>query len=177
MGARIRTVAVVLVVLAVGTFLGSMLSQWWAAPDARAGGVLPVRVPRERVRVEVLNGAGKEGLARSATDLLRDDGFDVVYYGNAVDFGNESSVIVDRVGRVELARSVADALGVRRVRSEPDSNLYLDVTVVLGEDWAPPAPAPADTVTGPPWWDFRRWILKEGDQPSGPLADPPSPGG
>lgn len=176
MGGRVRGVAAIVVVLAVGAFLGSAAEQWW-----RDGGSTPATTTPpsalvdERVRVEVLNGAGEPGWAREATGWLRDRGFDVVDYGNADSFEHDTSVVLDRVDRPDLARSVADALGITVVRSEPDSNLYLDVSVVLGEDWEPPAagPAPAEE---PAWWDVRRFFRSEdGGEAVGPperLADP-----
>ena len=119
-------------------------------------------VVRERVRVEVLNGGGHPGAAREATDQLRDLGFDVVFFGNAGSFDQDSSVVLDRMGRVEAARDVADALGIRNVRSEPDSNLYLDVSVVLGMEWMPAPPLGAEQATTPvwPWWDPRGWVRR-----------------
>jgi hypothetical protein len=114
-------------------------------------------------------------MARTATDALRDRGFDVVFYGNARDFSSDSSVVLDRVGRPDLAAEVADALGIPNVLSQPDSNLYLDVTVVLGEDWS------RETDTGVarpvllPWWNPRRWWQPKEEyapRPSGPLVDP-----
>lgn len=105
-----------------------------ASPDA---GSEHVTIPTESVRVEVLNGAGVEGLARSATHRLRDAGFDVVYFGNAAGFGRERTQVIDRVGRPQFARAVARALGGGEVSSEPDADLYLEVTVILGADWSP----------------------------------------
>ena len=98
----------------------------------------PVQRPEGRVRVEVLNAGGVGGLARDATDYLRDEGFDVVYFGNADAFGRDSTLVFDRVNRLETARAVADALGIDNVVSEPDSNRYVDVSVWLGSTWTPP---------------------------------------
>lgn len=97
-----------------------------------------------RIRVEVLNGAGVDRLAQQATEHLRQLGFDVVYYGNAEDFERDSSVAIARIDSVEPARRVADALGLRQVVHQPDRNLYLDVTVVLGRDWGDPGELAAD---------------------------------
>ena len=47
-------------------------------PEAGAAENPPRYVPRERVRVEVLNAAGVAGVARDVMNQLRDDGFDVV---------------------------------------------------------------------------------------------------
>jgi len=161
--ARLRAVVVLVVVLAVGVLAGSAISQWHRRSDdtSLVPGLLPVR-GSARVRVEVLNRGGLSGAAREATEQLRDQGFDVVYFGNAASFGPDSSVVLDRVGATEPARAVADALGIRNVRSEPDSNLYLDVSVVLGTDWKPtPATAvPAGEATRRPWWDPRGWLRR-----------------
>ena len=117
-----------------------------AAPAEGASGASGApgapRVPA-RARVEVLNAAGTAGLARLATHTLRTAGFDVVYFGNAAGERADSSVVIDRVGDVERARAVAAALGIERVVTQPDSTLYLDVSVVLGREWRPrEAPLP-----------------------------------
>ncbi len=160
MGSRLRVVLTFGVVLLVGALVGSALSQW------RGSTIVPLQKGirpsiRDRVRVEVLNGGGYPGAAREATESLRELGFDVVFFGNAGTFDRDSSVVLDRIGSLEDARSVADALGIRNVRSEPDSNLYLDVSVVLGRDWRP-APrleeAEAVPARSRPWWDPRGWF-------------------
>jgi hypothetical protein len=158
-GGRLRVVLAFAIVLVVGILVGSAVSQWGGVPVVP----LPEGVQRRvagRVRVEVLNGGGYAGAAREATETLRDLGFDVVFFGNAGTFDRESSVVLDRMAALDRARDVADALGIRNLRSEPDSNLYLDVTVVLGRDWQP-APLPeAKQETPPqrPWWDPRGWV-------------------
>lgn len=140
---RPRTVGMVVTAAALLALLASLVAGLGAdgQPDA-APADLPTR--RERVRVEVLNAAGISGLARAATERLRDQGYDVVYYGNAPRSGPDSSVVLDRTGRSEAAREVALAAGIGRVRSEPDSSLYVDVSVVLGRDWSG-IPAPPDS--------------------------------
>jgi hypothetical protein len=122
------------------------------------GAVRNVAPPVERVRVEVLNAGGVSGRARAATLELRDIGFDVVHFGNANSFDRDSSAVVDRVGRPELARAVADALGLDRVISEPDPNLFVDVTVLLGKEWGDAEPAAEDSVLAREPWDPRGWI-------------------
>ncbi len=158
---RLRGVAVLLVVLAAGVFIGSAVSQWKPLPEAQRRDVVgrnPVMRPLGRVRVEVLNASGTESMARLATDLLRDSGFDVVFFGNADHFGDDSTVVFDRTGDLNAARAVADVLGARSVLSEPDSNLYLDVTVLLGREWTPQRPEASDGEDPGPWWDLRRFF-------------------
>jgi len=115
-------------------------------------------MPTTRVRVEVLNAGGITGLARDATEYLRDSGFDVVDFGNARDFDADSSVVLDRVGQGEIARAVADVLGIDNVRSQPDSNLYVDVSVLLGSEWQHPDLPEPDCCEQPAWWDPRGWF-------------------
>ena len=108
--------------------------------DAESGGAALDRIG-PRVRVEVLNAGGVTGLASRATDHLRDRGFDVVAFGNAgtSEFGR--TVVLARTPDVSDAREVAAALGVDSVAVEPDPQLFLDVTVMLGRDWPPAADA------------------------------------
>jgi hypothetical protein len=170
LGARIRGVAIVAAVLGVGAFIGSSVPDWWDRGGIAGGGGAPAW-DGKRVRVEVLNGGGRSGMAREATDRLRSHGFDVVYWGNASSFGRENSVVLDRVGNPETATSVAEALGITGVRTEPDSSLLLDVSVVLGQDWEPVS---TDVVPPEPrWWDVRRLFQRDVEEPVGPIADPP----
>lgn len=129
----LRGITLALVFALVGAFAASLWLELRheTRPAVEApGGIWNGR----RVRVEVLNGAGVDGLARRVTDRLRDRGFDVVYYGNAERFGYDTSVALARLDSLEPARRVANALGLRSVRHEPAPDLYLDVTVILGTD-------------------------------------------
>jgi hypothetical protein len=186
-GGRVRALILVGALIGVGVLAGSALSQWWEVPGstATANPVRAVTIPRGRVRVEVLNAGGRANLARSATDALRAVGFDVVYFGNADSFDQATSVVLDRVGSVDGARAVADALGIRNVRSEPDTNLFVDVSVVLGSEWEPappPTAASAATASERPWWDPRRYLPgpepapPEGERPGGTLVNPTGDG-
>lgn len=108
-------------------------------PDAAADRVRPVNAPISRVRVEVLNATTTAGLARTATNVLRDRGFDVVDTKNAPRGTPPQSVVIDRVGNLEQARQVADALGISHVETRRDPSLILEVTAVVGSDWHAPA--------------------------------------
>jgi hypothetical protein len=157
------------VVLVTGAVLGTWFAQWLASPDTAVSRV-SVPIPTvfgERVRVEVMNGGGRAGMARVATGALRDAGFDVVDVGNWTTFEEPVSFILDRVGRLETARRAADALGITEVRSEPDTNLYVDLTVIVGRDWSPESiPAPSLEQPDRPWWDLRRYLKR----PSAPVS-------
>ncbi len=147
----LRTLVLAFVFAAVGAFATSL----WL--EVRRDGALTVEPPASewrgrRIRVEVLNGAGVDQLARTATERLRGMGFDVVHYGNAEEFDRDSSVVIARVDQLEPARRVADALGVHRVERKPDHNLYLDVSVILGTDWADPGTEEQEVDELQVWW-------------------------
>jgi LytR cell envelope-related transcriptional attenuator len=126
----IAAAALAVVVVGVVLFRGDGLS-----PPSRVGVLVPDGV---RIKVEVLNASGQRGLARRATYALRDAGFDVVRFGNS-DETRDSTLVLTRSGKDDWAGLVARALGGARVESRPDSSRYLDVTVLLGADWRPPA--------------------------------------
>ncbi len=145
-----------LFVAAAGVVLvGSGVGQW--IPEDRAPEDLSLlTVGEDRVTVDVRNAAGVEGLARNATDHLRGAGFDVVSLGNARTFGSDTTLVIDRVGETSKAAAVARALGIARVVSQPDSNLFVDVTVRLGADWS--APQAEDEAVWTPLVDWLRTL-------------------
>jgi hypothetical protein len=131
---RLRSGALLSVIMGIivaATLFGTEARRKRTVPDVASN-------DPERVRVEVLNATDVRGLARRATLLLRDRGFDVLEVGTA---GRQmdSTLVLDRSGHPEWARRVADALGGARVESRPDSSRYLDVTVLLGRSWRAPA--------------------------------------
>ena len=95
--------------------------------------------PGVRVRVQVLNTTRTKGLARRATRLLRDRGYDVVELGTAGPIG-DTTLVLARSGHPEWAAAIARTLGpAARSATRPDSSRYLDVTVLLGGAWRPPS--------------------------------------
>lgn len=143
--------AVVLVVSAIGQFV----------PEDSAPADQPLLSPSaERVTVDVLNAGGVTGMARVATDHLRGAGFDVVSMGNADTFDQDSTVVIDRIGNLPKAAAVADALGVRSVTSEPDPNLFVDVTVRLGAEWSAPERGVETSSGGVLDW-LRQWVARQ----------------
>jgi hypothetical protein len=69
---------------------------------------------------------------------LRRRGFDVVEVGDYRSFDEERSKVIDRVGDLETARKVANALGIPedQVLQEIRLDYFLDATIVIGKDYA-----------------------------------------
>jgi hypothetical protein len=112
-------------------------------PTARQVGITSAAVERllpdsVRVKVEVLNATTIRGLARRATFHLRDLGFDVVSSGNSGERLDTTLVLV-RSGRMEWGELAAKGLAPARVEARPDTSRYLDLTILLGTTWRPPA--------------------------------------
>jgi calcineurin-like phosphoesterase len=89
------------------------------------------------IQVQVLNGAGRAGLANRFTAALRKSGFDVVESGNFESFDVPHTYVIDRIGNLDHARRVARALNVSedRIIREVSSGFFLDATVVIGLDY------------------------------------------
>ena len=131
-----RIVLVFLILCGIGWIAWQLL----ALRPSRGGSYAPedARAPEGvRIKVEVLNATQTKGLARRATVYLRDRGFDVVGSGN-VSEQRTKTVVYDRSGHAEWARLVGRAMNAPVVE-RPDSSRYLDVTVLIGADWRPPA--------------------------------------
>jgi hypothetical protein len=110
-----------------------------AAAPARASAPEAARAPDSvRIRVQVLNATKTRGLARRATMLLRDRGFDVVETGT-IKGPVDTTIVLDLSGHPDWAQRVAREFAPARVKTRRDSSRYLDIAVLLGTTWRPPA--------------------------------------
>ncbi|MXW55855.1 MAG: LytR family transcriptional regulator [Gemmatimonadales bacterium] len=147
------------ILIGAGAFIGLFWEEWKVVRLAVLAGAGPVPVATaaedgpaatgsatgevpgqgdlsDRIKVEVLNGAGERGLARQFADRLRLIGFDVVATGNAEHFDHEVTHVLDRSGRLGAALAVARELSTDSLAVAIDPELYLDASVVVGSDWA-----------------------------------------
>jgi hypothetical protein len=90
-----------------------------------------------RIRVRVLNVSGVPGLARRATNHLREYGFDVVDFGSGRRDGETRTRISNHTSHADWPLRVQRALGVGVIATDPDTSRYVDLTVYLGRDWRP----------------------------------------
>ena len=109
-----------------------------AAPQPPPAAVPAYEIPgtTHALKLEVLNGTGRTGLARAATRQLRQQGFDVVFYGETPKPVAVTQVIARRVD-VGAAGPVAKALRVDSVWAGRDLTRRVDVSVWLGRDFQP----------------------------------------
>ena len=112
---------------------------WYARSPMAALGDTTSAPQGQRVKVEVLNASGVSGLARRATFLLRDRGFDVVGWGNDPRGSRNETLILDYTDKPEAAERLARVLGGAQVERGMDSlDRGLDLTVKLGSGYRPP---------------------------------------
>lgn len=87
------------------------------------------------IRVEVINATGIPGLARKVTFLLRQDGFDVVYYSSSRDTIKKTVVVERSDSSMSHAKHLAKWLGCKEITMEWDYDKISDCALVLGLDF------------------------------------------
>lgn len=88
------------------------------------------------IRVEVLNGCGVPRLAKEISWELRRLGFDVVSIGDAHQKDFAQTVVIERRNENLLnARRLAKKIGCKKVIKDIDSTLYLEATLIIGNDY------------------------------------------
>jgi len=101
----------------------------------------PTQRAAEAAKVEILNGAGVQGLAQETADWLKAQGVNVVSVGTADRMDYANTIIVDFTGKVYTARWLAQLFNVSEANivSGSDPAKRLDIQVILGQDWTVPA--------------------------------------
>ncbi len=136
--------ATVIALGAIGVLVlggATVAHRWTRRDDIVASRAIPEseRAPvGQRVRVQVLNATKTRGFGRRAALLLRDRGFDVVEVGTLAQ-QRDSTLVLDLSGHPDWAKRVAATFGGVRVEARSDSSRYLDVVVLVGASWRPPA--------------------------------------
>ena len=90
--------------------------------------------PKQPIRIELLNGSGRSGLAGELASYLRDGGFDVLEVSNADRADYRTTLVVCRTEAPEPGKIVAEYLGTRHVIQQISSQEMIDVTVIVGRD-------------------------------------------
>lgn len=138
---RRRTTTLVTSLLLVGAVGIAAWRGWIPGMSGGAAGIDKpvVRVIPEgtRVKVEVFNATDTRGLARTAASVLRDAGFDVVFFGNTSE-RHDSTVVRDRSNHPQWATLAARTMSPAATEVRPDSGRLVDLTVLIGKSWRAP---------------------------------------
>jgi len=92
-------------------------------------------LPRELVRVEVLNGCGIAGAAGRVGEYLAEEGFQIVNVDDADSFDYERSQVISRLEEMEMAREVAALIPGAELLREPLPDPPAMVTVIVGKNY------------------------------------------
>ncbi len=87
------------------------------------------------MRVEILNGCDINRLAIKVGDILREKGFNVVKIGNTDNPYKETIVIERADTSMANGKYFARRIGCKNIGKDVDPALYIDVTVIVGEDY------------------------------------------
>jgi hypothetical protein len=100
----------------------------------------PAQRAAEAAKIEILNGAGVQGLAQATADWLKPQGVNAVSIGTAERMDYASTVIMDYTGKPYTARWLAGLFNVSEANiiSGSDSASSVDIRVILGQDWTAP---------------------------------------
>lgn len=87
------------------------------------------------LRVEVLNGCNINRLAIKVSDILREKGFNVVKIGTTESMYKETVIIERANENLENGKYFARRIGCKNIGKDVDPALYLDITLIVGEDY------------------------------------------
>lgn len=90
------------------------------------------------IKLEILNGTDRAGLASRTASLYRSVGIDVVRIDNADHRNYVHTLVLDRKGNLAVTQRVAELIRATQIRSDLstyDHNGVADVTLILGLDF------------------------------------------
>lgn len=85
--------------------------------------------------IEVLNSCGEPGAAAKMRTFLRQNGFDVVSFGNDMLQNYEETILVLRNPEWEGAKALAQTLQTKNVLTIVSKRAYVDAAVYIGKDF------------------------------------------
>lgn len=89
---------------------------------------------REAIKLQVLNGSKKSGLASQFKKELQDKGYSNIRIGDTKDMTYGYTRVIDRSGDKEKLQIVAQDLNINIVESDIDIVSGYDITIIIGKD-------------------------------------------
>jgi hypothetical protein len=98
---------------------------------------IPEPIATPRIKVQVLNGCGKTGIAKKASDFLARNDYEVSDVGNADNQNYRFSKVLNRSGNATATREIARLLGIdeSRIERKTGARGNIDVTLIIGNDY------------------------------------------
>jgi len=91
-------------------------------------------ISREDIKVQVLNGSKKSGLASQLKKELEDKGYSNVKIGDTKDMTYGYSRVIDRSGNKDKLQVVSQDSNINIVESDIDNTCGYDITIIIGKD-------------------------------------------
>ncbi|OGS19516.1 MAG: hypothetical protein A2219_08480 [Elusimicrobia bacterium RIFOXYA2_FULL_50_26] len=116
-------------------------SRYWEVDRENSAGLLDKIIPSSgtvvsagpRVRIEVWNASGKNGLAEEVSWLLRRNNYDVIEWGT-FSVRQKKTLIKDLTGDLRSAQKISDIISCGEVVTRYDAKRLIDLSIILGED-------------------------------------------
>ncbi len=89
------------------------------------------------IQINILNGCGTSGIGGKMTDYCRAIGYDVVEMGNYKSFDLNESMVIDRSGKMEVSKILAQKIGIspKNVVQQFSNEHLVVASVVIGKDY------------------------------------------
>ncbi|HYF75220.1 MAG TPA: LCP family protein [Candidatus Nitrosocosmicus sp.] len=91
-------------------------------------------ISRDEIKVQILNGSKKSGLALQLKNELQDKGYSNIKIGDTKDMTYGYSRVIDRSGNKEMLDVVSKDSSISIVESDIDITCGYDITVIIGKD-------------------------------------------
>jgi len=102
--------------------------------DLQTSSAAAKQLKREDIKVQILNGTRKSGLASQLKSELAAKGYNVVKIGDTRDMTYNYSRIIDRSGNKDKTDLLSKDTGISIVESDIDNDCGYDITVIIGKD-------------------------------------------
>ncbi|MGI5838188.1 MAG: LCP family protein [bacterium] len=87
------------------------------------------------IKIEILNGTNRSGLAANLSEYLVSKGFTVINTGNADNNKYELTKVIDRTGDNGKIEALAKVFGQGRLFHEEAAESGADITIIIGSDY------------------------------------------
>ncbi|HYE08775.1 MAG TPA: LCP family protein, partial [Patescibacteria group bacterium] len=91
-------------------------------------------IVKDDIKIQVLNGSKKSGLASQLKKELEDKGYSNVKIGDTKDMTYGYSRVIDRSGNKDKLQVVSQDSNINIVESDIDNTCGYDITIIIGKD-------------------------------------------
>jgi len=120
--------------------IGQLMEQ--IIPSGNVAASTPKQIAQEAARVLVLNGTPSPLVAENTAKFLQAQGYQITAYGNADRFDYPKTVLIDYSGSKNAtvtALAKMFRIDPENIRRSPNVKSDVDIRIILGADWTPPA--------------------------------------